>query len=117
MKLHHIGISVPNIDEAYYQLFGSVKEVTGKVYDGGQNAVLKMYNWNGAPVELIENDKPWNMYHICFEVESLVDAVRIAKDNGYVEITEPKPAPLFDGRRVVFVMGRNHDIIEFLEAN
>lgn len=116
MKFHHIGVSVPDIDSVIPNMLGDFVAITGKVYDGGQNAVLQMFNDNGCHVELIEKgDGQWDMYHRCYEVDSLIDGIESAKKRGYMQITEAKEAPLFDGRRVVFLMGKDKDIIELLE--
>jgi hypothetical protein len=125
MKFHHIGIATDNIDNARIALgVDGAKAVTGKVYDGGQKATLQMLDWYGQKVELVEGEivqgmivnSAYKIYHVCFEVDSIIDTVETAKKKGYVDISGIKPAPLFDGRSVVFMMNNDNYIIEFLEA-
>jgi len=55
-------------------------------------------------------------YHLCFSVNNLDDAVRIAQENGAIEVVEQRTDDAFDGRRVAFLMHPEHGLFEFLEA-
>lgn len=124
MKFHHIGIAVKDIDDAVKKVVGSFRPVSGKVYDGGQNATLQMFDYCGASVELIDGkavqsfllDTSFKIYHVCLEVDNLLDAIDTARKAGYIEISGIKSAPLFDDRPVVFMMNNDNFIVEFLEA-
>ena len=126
MKFHHIGIAVKDINESVKSMKNlSICHVSGRVYDGGQNATLQMYDIGGIKIELIEGavvknvlgDDNFKIYHVCFTVDNINDAIDIAKKTGYVQITETKPAPLFDDRKVVFMLNNDKFMIEFLEES
>lgn len=125
MKFHHIGVAVKDIDTALKTMLGTVRNY-GKVWDGGQRATLCMTDWNGLACELVEGepvdkyidrvDCDFAPYHVCFEVDNILDAMQMAYKSGYFDITSPMPAPLFDDRIVVFVMNNHGTILEFLES-
>lgn len=124
MRFHHIGIAVKDIDEAAKKVVGSFNPVSGKVYDGGQQATLQMFDYCGVNVEFVEGravdafllDTHFKIYHVCLEVGCILDAIDLARKAGYIDISGIKPAPLFDGRPVVFMMNNDNFMIEFLEA-
>jgi catechol 2,3-dioxygenase-like lactoylglutathione lyase family enzyme len=125
MKFHHIGIAVSDIDEVSKDfIFSEYKPISGKVYDGAQKATLQMFDWNGKNVELVDgqvvksvlNGGRFKIYHVCLEVDSLIDMIDRARCKGYIQITGINPAPLFDNRLVVFMTNNEGFMIEFLEA-
>ena len=123
MTFHHVGIAVESIDDSVKGFIGELKPITGKVYDGGQNATLQMFDYLGQRVELIEgavvknilNGSKFKIYHICLEVDNIIDSISAARKAGYVNVTGTKPAPLFDDRPVVFMLNNEGFMIEFLE--
>ena len=125
MNFHHVGVAVTDIDNSAMNLaIMGVTPTTGKTYDGGQDATLQMFDSGGVNVELIEGNAvkgvlggdTFKIYHVCFEVENLLDMVGRARAAGYIRISSPKSAPLFDDRQVVFMMNKDNFIVEFLEA-
>jgi catechol 2,3-dioxygenase-like lactoylglutathione lyase family enzyme len=123
MNIHHIGIAVKDIDEAAktLALFGAYA-LTGKVYDGCQKATLQMFDCSGYSLELVEGrivdsllgGDSMKIYHICFEVENIIDDVEFVRKSGFMQITGMNPAPLF-GDRIVTFMIKDGLIIELLE--
>lgn len=53
---------------------------------------------------------------MCFEVENIERAFRLAKDIGGLIIKEPVPAAAFAGKRIVFVFFKELGLVEFLEV-
>ena len=71
-------------------------------------------------VEFIAGDQVANLgkgvsyYHLCYTVEKLDEAILDFEDKGAVVVSTPKPAILFDGKRVAFLLIRS-GLIELLE--
>lgn len=117
-----------NIEEtrAALALFGPVTLLSEPVFDLEQRARLAMLDVAGVLFELVESngDGPaakWlergvRLYHICFEVDNIDAELARACERGCVVASTPKPAVLFDGRRVAFVLDREMGLVELLES-
>ena len=124
MKVHHVGIVCKNIEKAIreYKKLYNVIETSEIVYDELQNASLCLLKTNtGLDVEFISGEQVVNLlkskityYHICYAVEDLEAAIKHFEDNGSLVVSEPKPAILFDGKRVTFIMTKT-GLIELVE--
>ena len=55
-------------------------------------------------------------YHTCYTVINLQDSIRQFKAKGFIKVTQPRPAPAFAERCVVFMFHRKIGLIELLEA-
>lgn len=122
--LHHIGIACENIDEqiAYMKTtFGELR-VGERTFDELQDAELCMlYLADGSRVELIAGKqverlvkKRQFLYHTCYLTDNLSDKMKLFVEQGAMVVSEPKPARLFDGARVAFLM-TELGLIELLE--
>ena len=123
MKIHHIGIVCKNIEKsvADYKKYFNVVEESITVYDAQQKANLCMLKTDtGLDVEFISGEQVAHMakgityYHVCYLVENLEEAINDFLNNGAVIVSEPKPAILFGGKRVAFLLIRS-GLIELLE--
>ena len=131
MKLHHVGIVVDDIEsgiQRYKALFGFVP-VTEVVDDPIQKVsvvLLSNPEADGAPIELIApltQDSPVSnilkgkvrLYHLCFLVENIEDALQTFRDNKSIIISGPVPAELFKGKRIAFVYSPDNYVVELLE--
>ena len=78
--------------------------------------------WPGTgagPVDgLIQRHASGIVYHACYETSDLAAALAALEAAGVkiVCVSEPKPAPLFDGRKVSFYNVLGMGLIEILEA-
>lgn len=127
--IHHIGIVVKNID-AYLDA-SPYERSTEIVYDPTQHSRICMLRTGEGetPIELIEPiDEKSTTYqflkkhgngthHICYQAEREADLGAYLKTYKMKQITVPKPAVVFDDRKVVFAYSRTQGIVEFLIMN
>lgn len=124
LKIHHVGIACKNIEKAVreYKKMYNVIEESEIVYDELQHANLCMLKTDtGLDVEFISGEQVANLlkarityYHICYSVENIEVAIKHFEENGSLMISEPKPAKLFGGKRVTFLMTKL-GLIELVE--
>ena len=125
MKFHHIGIAAADLQEMLQHLNGllEIAEVSEPVYDQNQDGTLYMITLkDGTKLELVSGEvvkgilkKRRFLYHICFSDRDLSKKVQSLTGEGYVQVTEPKEAALFQNRKVCFLSGEL-GMIELLEA-
>lgn len=131
MKLHHVGIVVDNIESGikrYKAMFGFVP-VTEVVTDIAQKVSVVLLSGpeaDSVPVELIApltDDSPvsnilkgkMRLYHLCFLVDDIEEALKNFRSNGAIIISNPVPADLFEGKRIAFVYSPDKYVVELLE--
>jgi methylmalonyl-CoA/ethylmalonyl-CoA epimerase len=132
LRFHHFGLasSRPERSLKFLDVLGYLP--TRQVYDPIQNVNLSLCMHSTMPtVELVapgEGEGPLDailatangsIYHLCYETEDLEESLRALKLGGFrvVCISSPKPAVLFDNRRVSFYMIKDFGIVELLECN
>lgn len=124
MKIHHVGIACKKIERAIvdYKKFFNIIEETPIVFDELQNAYLCMLKTDtGLNVEFIAGEQVSNLgkgvsyYHLCYTVENLEKTIAEFENKGAVVVSSPKPAILFGGKRVAFLLIRS-GLIELLES-
>jgi len=132
MRFHHIGYAVASIqaylDEFLVPLFAPV-EVSEPVADALQKVrVCFVQMQGGTVIELVEpltgdspvrsmiGSKRGGLYHQCYEVDDLEGTIARFRDKRCLPLGRPVPASAFGGRRVVFLMTPQHDLIEFVES-
>jgi methylmalonyl-CoA/ethylmalonyl-CoA epimerase len=131
MRFHHIGYAVKDIrrylDDFLMPMFSPVS-VTEPVSDPVQQVTVCFAEMPGGTViELVEplGDKsPVNsiigssrggLYHLCYEVDDLDRELERFRSKGCLPLGKPVPATAFKGRRIVFLLTPERDLIEFLE--
>jgi methylmalonyl-CoA/ethylmalonyl-CoA epimerase len=131
MKLHHVGIVTDDIESAirhHKELFGFVP-LTEVVDDSVQKVSVVMLSGpeeDSVPVELIaplSDDSPVSqilkgkarLYHLCFLVENIEEALRNFRGHGAIIISGPVPAELYEGKRIAFVYTPDKYVVELLE--
>ncbi|RDJ35496.1 MAG: hypothetical protein DWQ19_11815 [Crenarchaeota archaeon] len=123
-KFHHIGYAAKDASELVLWLKSLNYTFGEEVYDPIQNVFLTMcHNPNQPNVEIIRpNDKNNKLntigfYHVCYEVPSIETALEnLNKEKVYyLIIQEPKPAILFDNRKICFIKTKI-GIVELLEV-
>jgi len=81
----------------------------------------------GTVIELVE---PWartagawliggqrgGLYHLCYEVDDLDAELKRFRARRCLPLGKPVPAVAFGGRRIVFLMTPQRDLIELVEA-
>jgi len=125
MRFHHIGIATKNINNAIsdYKKYHKVEFESEIIFDKEQDAELAYLETNdGVNVEFISGKVVENIikkgityYHLCYETEDLDKSISELYDKGAQIVSPPKPAILFDMRRVAFLY-MNYGVIELLES-
>ena len=118
-RLRHVGIAVRSIDAAAP---GARKHL-----DPLQNVRVAFVELGGVLCELVEpvderspvngyleRDK-MNLYHLCYEVSDLEQAVKESRRHGFHPLGKPKPAAAFEGRRIAWVYSPVLGLFELLE--
>jgi len=133
MRFHHIGYAVKSIqgylDDFLSPMFSPIR-VTEPVADPIQQVTVCFVTMQGGTViELVEplgEKSPVNsiigssrggLYHLCYEVDDLDEQVRRFRAKGCLPLGKPVPAAAFDGRRIVFLLTPQKDLIEFVESS
>ncbi|MCW8128234.1 amino acid adenylation domain-containing protein [Microbulbifer halophilus] len=124
MDFHHIGVACADMDSgiAYVRSQFQIQEISETVYDPLQDATLCLIAIQGGTrIELVSGAqvagllaRGITLYHTCYEVDDLAAAMEGALASGGTLVAEPKPAVLFDNRRVAFVQ-TPLGLVEFLE--
>lgn len=125
MKFHHVGIACKNIDEEIANISKIHKVIaqSPKVFDAEQNAELALLTLaDGTKIELISGrqvetlvKKNMTYYHLCFEVDDINAEIERLVNDGAFLISPPKPAVLFNNRKVAF-LNVSYGMIELLNS-
>ena len=130
-RLHHFGYVVHSVEESIPGFVRSLgTQLTSSViHDPLQKvhvAFLHCPGADGVLVELVspaaENSpvagflkKGGGLHHICYEVDSVADAIAQARSRNAVLIRPPKPAAAFNGRLIAWIFTPEKLLIEYLE--
>jgi len=116
MQLHHIGVAVTTLEEGAKQVrqyyAGQIIGETARIHDPLQDADLQLFELqDGSRIELVAGKpaqcvlgKGLNLHHVCYEVQSVENAIEEWHRRGAVVVSAAKPAVLFGGRLVAFVL-------------
>ena len=132
MNFHHMGLAVSHDEQAVLFLESLGYYIGNKIYDIEQNVHLRMCTATNKPaVELIipgigESPldpilKRYNelIYHTCYEVNNVKMTLSSIEKSGVriIPVAEPKPAILFEGRKVSFYKVMGFGLIELLDCS
>lgn len=124
MRVHHIGIACQDINQAIedFKNYHNIVWQSDIVEDPLQHAQLCLLKTDmgldyefvsGPQVERLAK-KGISYYHICYEVESIEASIEDLLAKGAKMVSEPKPAILFNNRRVAFLYV-SYGLIELVE--
>ena len=131
LTFHHMGLAAHDGGDAELFLTAMGYKRVAAVFDPLQNVNLRLYSSEFSPtVEVVlpgDGEGPLTpilkqynelIYHTCYEVESLEQSLTAIEDLGLriLPVSEPKPALLFDGRKVSFYKVMGFGLIELLEG-
>lgn len=132
MRLHHIGYAVASIQEYFTDVLSPLFGVTelGRIYEDPVQRVRVAFATlpPGTLIELVEplhEDSPvrqfigsarGGLYHLCYEVDDLETTIARFRRKHCVPLARAVPAAAFNGRRIVFMMTPQRDLVEFVEA-
>ncbi len=130
MNVHHIGYLCKNIGRAKrsFETLGYRAE-TETVRDDIRKIDICFLIKDGYRIELISPATEDSVvsglirkignspYHICYVSDDFEADIETLKQNGYIMIDRPTPAPALGGRRVVFFIHMHAGMIELLDGN
>jgi methylmalonyl-CoA/ethylmalonyl-CoA epimerase len=130
VKFHHLGLAVREDAEAltYLKHFGY--KAGEKIFDPEQNVFVRLCTSDAypdveivtpgegkTPLDPILQRQPEALYHNCYEVkdpDALVKSLETANLR-VMPLSPPKPAILFNGRKVSFYRVIGFGVIELLQ--
>jgi methylmalonyl-CoA/ethylmalonyl-CoA epimerase len=132
LRFHHIGYAVRNIrsylDDFLIPMFAP-DHITEQVSDPVQRVTVCFVEMPGgttielveplgenSPVDSIIGSSRGGVYHLCFEADDLDAELVRFRSKRCVPLGRPVPAAAFGGRRIVFVLTPERDLIEIVEA-
>ena len=129
LDFHHVGAAVLDIGKTVEKMresFLDARLISGIVSDPNQNADVALVRAGGLLIELVsgsavsrfvsEKESGVNFYHVCYQTDEFDKAVSdYSRAAGAILASPPKPAALFDQRRVVFFMVKGMGFVEILE--
>ena len=132
MRFHHIGYAVREI-QPYLERFlipllsplrispavaDPVQQVTVCFAEMPGGTVIELIEPLGekSPVHAIIDRGRGGLYHLCYEVDDLDAQMTQFRAKGCLPLGKPVPATALDGRRIVFLLTPERDLIELLEA-
>lgn len=132
MRFHHVGYAVQSIrsylDDFMVPLF-SPAEVSMSVSDPIQQVTVCFVTMQGgtvielveplgerSPVKDIIGSSRGGVYHLCYEVDDLEATITQFRAKRCLPLGKPVPATAFGGRRIVFMMTPQRDLLEFVES-
>jgi methylmalonyl-CoA/ethylmalonyl-CoA epimerase len=129
-SIHHIGVTVEDIGRTaslYTNSFG-YKLATDIIHDPAQGAYVQFLCLPGDKVylELVQPDSPGSklsralargggLNHVCYAVDDIEAAQQGLRKRGFFLIAAPVAAVAFNGRRIAWLRGKDHVIIELVE--
>lgn len=132
MRFHHVGYAVASIetylDEFLIPLFAP-EEISETVADPLQKVRVCFVRMSGgtlielvepladdSPVHSVIGSKRGGVYHLCYEVDDLAATMERFRAKRCLPLGRPVPATAFGGRRIVFMMTPQRDLLEFVES-
>ncbi len=126
--LDHLAITTPDLPRtlaAYLALPGSRldrgpghnprQQVDFAFVRLGENLRIELLNGEANSPVAAHQARGGGPYHLCFAVENLEHALRIANEEQARIVVVPTPDPVFDGRRIAFVLHPLHGLLELVE--
>jgi methylmalonyl-CoA/ethylmalonyl-CoA epimerase len=132
MRFHHVGYAVADIAQ-YLDSFMrplmqplAVSELVADpiqrvrvcfvTMQGGTVIELVEPLGEGSPVHEIVGSNRGGLYHVCYEVDDLEATLIRMRKQRCLPLGKAVPAAAFGGRRIVFLMTPQRDLIELLDA-
>jgi methylmalonyl-CoA/ethylmalonyl-CoA epimerase len=117
-RLHHVGIGVPSIR--------AVDASLETVPDPNAGVTMAFLGVHGVTLELVEplgerspiarNVREGTKFlHLCFEVPDLEAAMDAGRKAGFLRVQAPVPRPVYEERRVAWMLSRDYGLYELLE--
>lgn len=130
MEFHHFGLAVRQPEDAFKLLTRLGYNIGSIVFDPLQRVKLSMCRHPqmpdvevvcphdaASPIDRVLRRNGPSFYHVCYMTPQIDAALAAIEREGFniIVISEPKPAVLFDGRKVAFLSVDGFGLIELLE--
>jgi methylmalonyl-CoA/ethylmalonyl-CoA epimerase len=131
MRFHHVGYATANIDRYVEDFFRPVfapLAISDKISDPIQRVTVCFARMQGgtlielvepfgenSPVDSVIGSGRGGVYHLCYEVEDLNRELARLRQKRCMPVSKPVPAVAFNGRRIVFLLTPQRDLIELVE--
>jgi methylmalonyl-CoA/ethylmalonyl-CoA epimerase len=132
MRFHHVAYAVRNIQQYLHEFVDpllSPDNVSAPIADPIQNVKVCFVALPGrvllelveplseqSPVNAIIERARGGLYHVCYEVDHLDAALERFRSKKCLPLGPAVPAAAFDGRRIVFLLTPQRDLIELVES-
>jgi methylmalonyl-CoA/ethylmalonyl-CoA epimerase len=132
MRFHHVGYAVASIERYLAEFMQPLFEplhVSESVADpiqkvrvcfvdmpGGTTIELVEPLGDASPVHEIIGSRRGGLYHLCYEVDDLDASLARFRAKRCMPLGKPVQAAAFGGRRIVFLLTPQRDLVELLEA-
>jgi methylmalonyl-CoA/ethylmalonyl-CoA epimerase len=70
-----------------------------------------------SPVRKFLQEKGGGLHHFCYETDNLESEVQSFRSRRAILVRHPAPAVAFDGRKIAWVLTREHLLVELLEKH
>jgi methylmalonyl-CoA/ethylmalonyl-CoA epimerase len=128
LKVHHYGLATDNLERSIETL-RSIGYIAGKItLDPVQrvHVVFASHPQAGmielicdidekGPTSRIVSKTGNGLYHICYEVNNLEEAIMMLREKGFLLRHAPVPAVACDSKRIAWMYNRYIGLIELLE--
>jgi len=125
---HHLGYATRSIEQSL-ETFAFLGYLPQRIEEDEVNhARLALLVREGSPdIELVEglgDDSPVKSmldkngvcpYHVCYEADAFDAVIAGFRKHGFSLLFRPRPAVLFDGRRICYLYHKNMGLVELLE--
>lgn len=134
-KFHHVALAVNDIDDTTRILgfcgYALSPDYPQLVVDAALGVKLRFLTpasggpllelvcglGESSPVAQILQKSGVTLYHICFEVRDVEEAVSLLKQQGYVAVSKRMPAKAFGERLIQFLYHKDGGLVELLAAS
>lgn len=126
MNFHHVGYACRDLDVELSGMAALAYAEVGERFTDPVQGVTGLFCEGGGPrIELLaplpDSDvlEPWlrgpaRMYHLAYEVPSIVQGASALEADGARVVRPPVPAVAFDGREITFLMLPNRLLVELI---
>ena len=127
-QVGYIPVDIDRFVEDFFRRFFTLLAISDKVSDPIQRVTVCFARMQGdtvielvepfgenSPVDSVIGSSRSGVYYLCYEVEDLDRELARCRRKRCMPLSKPVPAAAFGGRRIVFLLTPQRDLIELLE--
>lgn len=128
LKVHHYGLATDNLERSMETMRTLGYHVGSITFDAIQKVRVAFASRDDeATIELVcdaDENGPTRrflaqvgggLYHICYEVDSIEEAIKTLREKGFLLRHAPVPAVACGGRKIAWMYNRTIGLIELVE--